>query len=149
MILSFALSEKDYGAVLATKSAPDDKITALMTKMKTMTAQPLSSYSHEWKVLPQHVAEIAATKPLRDSPDGMVKIPAGTFTMKVHGIEIEGFERYRRRHADAMGGFAAPLSRTCHGHEIVLDRQISGDERTVQEDSSMPRNITRRMIWTF
>jgi iron(II)-dependent oxidoreductase len=42
-------------------------------------------------VLPQHVAEIAATKAASGSPDGMVKIPAGTFTMKVHGIEIEGF----------------------------------------------------------
>jgi formylglycine-generating enzyme required for sulfatase activity len=91
VILSFALSEKEYGAVLATKSAPDEKITALMAKMKAMTAQPLSSYSHEWKVLPQHVAEIAATRAASGSPDGMVKIPAGTFTMKVHGIEIEGF----------------------------------------------------------
>jgi iron(II)-dependent oxidoreductase len=90
-ILSFALSEQDYGAILATKSAPDEKITALMSKMKTMTAQPLSSYSHEWKVLPQHVAEIAATKPASGTPDGMVKVPEGTFTMKVHGIEIEGF----------------------------------------------------------
>ncbi len=90
-ILSFALSEKDYGAVLATKSAPEEKINALMAKMKTMAAQPLSSYSNEWKVLPQHVAEIAATKAASGSPDGMVKIPAGTFTMKVHGIEIEGF----------------------------------------------------------
>jgi gamma-glutamyl hercynylcysteine S-oxide synthase len=88
--LAFSLSEKDYGAVLATKSAPDEKITALMAKMKTMTAQPLSSYSHEWKVLPQHVTEIAATKPASGAPDGMVKIPEGTFTMKVHGIEIEG-----------------------------------------------------------
>jgi formylglycine-generating enzyme required for sulfatase activity len=77
--------------VLATKSAPDEQITALMSKMKTMSAQPLSSYSHEWKVLPQHVAEIAATKAVSGAPDGMVKVPAGTFTMKVHGIEIEGF----------------------------------------------------------
>jgi iron(II)-dependent oxidoreductase len=89
--LSFALSEKDYGAVLATKSAPDEKISALMTKMKSMTAQPLTSFSHEWKVLPQHVAEIAATKPASTASADMVKIPAGTFTFKAHGIEIEGF----------------------------------------------------------
>jgi formylglycine-generating enzyme required for sulfatase activity len=89
--LTFALNEKDYGAVLATKSAPDEKISALMSKMKAMTAQPLSSFSHEWKALPQRVAEIAATKPSSGSPADMVKIPAGAFTFKVHGIEIEGF----------------------------------------------------------
>ena len=36
-------------------------------------------------------ADIAATKPASGTPDGMVKIPEGTFTIKVHGIEIEGF----------------------------------------------------------
>jgi gamma-glutamyl hercynylcysteine S-oxide synthase len=89
--LTFSLDAKDYSAILATKSAPSERIAALMAKMKAMTAQPLASFSHEWKFLPQHMAEIAATKPPSAAPGDMVKIPEGTFTFKVHGIEIEGF----------------------------------------------------------
>jgi gamma-glutamyl hercynylcysteine S-oxide synthase len=89
--LTFSLDAKDYGAILATKSGPNEKIGALMAKMKAMTAQPLASFPHEWKFLPQHMAEIAATKPPSGAPGDMVKIPEGTFTFKVHGIEIEGF----------------------------------------------------------
>ncbi len=89
--LTFALEEKGYGAILATKSAPSEKIAALMAEMKTMTARPLMSFSHEWKFLPQHMAEIAASKLSSAAPSGMVKIPEGTFTFTVHGMEIEGF----------------------------------------------------------
>ncbi len=42
-----------YGALLATPTAPDAGIQTLMSKMKDLTAKPLASYSHEWKVLPQ------------------------------------------------------------------------------------------------
>ena len=34
----------------------------LMAKMKQLTAQPLASYSHEWKVLHQQMVPIAATR---------------------------------------------------------------------------------------
>jgi gamma-glutamyl hercynylcysteine S-oxide synthase len=88
--LSFAIDDKDYGAILATKSAPDAKISALMTRMRSLTSSPLSFYSHDWRFLPQHLAEIAATKPTSAAPPDMIKIPAGTFTFRVHGIEIEG-----------------------------------------------------------
>jgi gamma-glutamyl hercynylcysteine S-oxide synthase len=88
--LSFALGEKDYGAILSTKSAPEGRIAALMAQMKSLTEKPLSSYSHEWKFLPQHLVEIAATKQVASAPPDMIKIPAGTFTFRVHGIEIEG-----------------------------------------------------------
>ncbi len=47
--------------------------------MKQMTAQPLSSYSHDWKVLPQTIVPIAATRAVHEAPSGMVKIPAGDF----------------------------------------------------------------------
>jgi gamma-glutamyl hercynylcysteine S-oxide synthase len=88
--LSFALDDKDYGAILATKSAPDAKLTALMAQMRSLTASPLAFYSHDWRTLPQHVAEIAATKPPTAAPPEMIEIPAGAFTFRVHGIEIEG-----------------------------------------------------------
>ena len=88
--LSFPIDDKDYGAILATKSAPDAKILALMAQMRSLSASPLAFYSHDWRFLPQHLAEIAATKPPASAPPEMIKIPAGTFTLRVHGIEIEG-----------------------------------------------------------
>ncbi|HEX3119355.1 MAG TPA: formylglycine-generating enzyme family protein, partial [Candidatus Acidoferrum sp.] len=88
--LSFTMGAKDYGAILATKAAPDAKITALMVRMKSMTVKPLSDFSNEWKALPQQIVEIAATKPSASAPPEMIKIPAGTFNFRVHGIEMEG-----------------------------------------------------------
>ena len=88
--LSFPIDDKDYAAILTTKSAPNAKISALMAQMRLLSASPLAFYSHDWRFLPQHLAEIAATKPAATMPDNMIKIPAGTFTFRVHGIEIEG-----------------------------------------------------------
>jgi gamma-glutamyl hercynylcysteine S-oxide synthase len=90
-VLVFSIEAKGYGAVLATNSAPEQKILDLMSKMKTLTATPLASYSHEWTVVPQRIVPIEATKAAADTPEGMVKIPAGDFLFKVTGIEIEGF----------------------------------------------------------
>ncbi len=90
-VLSFPIEAKGYAAILATAAAPDQKLLALMSKMKEMTATPLTGYSHEWKVVPQQIVPIAPTKAATDVPDGMVKIPAGDFLFKISGIEIEGF----------------------------------------------------------
>jgi len=98
VVLSFDIEAHGYGALLATKAAPNAAIQALMSKMKEMTAKPLGSYSHEWTVLPQQIVPIAATKahaassqePSLAPQAGMVKIPAGDFLFKVQGIEIEG-----------------------------------------------------------
>ena len=55
-----------------------------MAKMKAMTATPLASYSHEWKLLPQQIVPIAATKAaVQLRREGMVEIPAATFIFKV------------------------------------------------------------------
>jgi len=51
---------------------------------------PFVELSHEWKVLPQQIVEIAATKPASGAPEGMVKVPGGSYIFKVDGIEIEG-----------------------------------------------------------
>jgi formylglycine-generating enzyme required for sulfatase activity len=64
---------------------------SLMTTMKSMTATPLATYSSEWKVLPQTLVAISATKRTATAPEGMIKIPAADFNFKVNGIEIEGF----------------------------------------------------------
>jgi len=91
-VLSFAIEAHGYGALLATRSSPDAGIQSLMTKMKEMTATPLASYSHEWKTLPQQIVPIAATRPAENPPADMIKIPAGDFSFRVQGIEIEGFD---------------------------------------------------------
>ena len=89
-VLSFTVEAHGYGALLAARTAPNAGIQTLMSKMKEMSAKPLASYSHEWRVLPQQIVPIAATKPPTSSPAGMMKIPAGEFLFKVQGIEIEG-----------------------------------------------------------
>jgi iron(II)-dependent oxidoreductase len=55
-----------------------------------MTKTELSSFSHEWKTLPQQLIEIAPTSLASSEPKGMVKVPGGDFVFKVDGIEIEG-----------------------------------------------------------
>jgi formylglycine-generating enzyme required for sulfatase activity len=90
--LSFSLEAHGMGAVLAVHGSPGNQVDELMTQMKAMTATPLSSYSHEWKPLPQQLVAIADTKPASAAPEGMVKIPAGDYVFKVQGIEVEGFD---------------------------------------------------------
>ncbi len=90
-VLAFSIEAKGYGAVLATNIAPDQKAVALMSKMKELTATPLAHYSHEWRVLPQQIVPIPATKAASSTPAGMVKVPEADFLFKVSGIEIEGF----------------------------------------------------------
>lgn len=88
--LSFDLEAHGYGMILATPGEPDAATKQLMAKMKTMTSAPLAGFPHEWKVLPQQIVEIAATKPASALPEGMVKISGGKYVFRVQGIEIEG-----------------------------------------------------------
>jgi iron(II)-dependent oxidoreductase len=90
-VLAFPIEAKGYGAILATNTAPDEKLLALMSKMKALTATPLANYAHEWRVVPQQIVPIQATKPVRSAPSGMILIPQADFLFKVSGIEIEGF----------------------------------------------------------
>ncbi len=89
-VLSFAIEAHGYGALLESPSGPAPSIQKLMTTMKGLSATPLSAYSHEWKVLQQHIVPIAPTEPVSGSPADMVKIPEGNFDFRVEGIEIEG-----------------------------------------------------------
>ena len=90
VVLSLPIEAHGYGALLASRTAPEASIQSLMAKMKALSAKPLSSFSHEWTVVPQQIVPIAATKPA-SSPSDMVRIPEGDFQFHVEGIEIEGF----------------------------------------------------------
>jgi gamma-glutamyl hercynylcysteine S-oxide synthase len=87
--LSFPIEAHGFGAILATHSVPSEKMQSLMATMKSMTDTPLATFSNQWKVLPQTLVAIRATK-AASAPEGMVKIPAADFDFKVSGIEIEG-----------------------------------------------------------
>lgn len=89
-VLSFAIEGHGFGAVLATKVAPDTAMTTLLKKMAAMTEKPLSDYSGKWTALKQTIVPIAPTKPAAEAPAGMVRIPGGDFDFKVRGTEIEG-----------------------------------------------------------
>jgi iron(II)-dependent oxidoreductase len=91
LVLSFEIEAHGFGALLASRSNPDAAIPGLMSRMKVLTAQPLATFSDQWQVLPQQIVPIASTKPPSTTPAEMVKIPAGQFSFRVSGIEIEGF----------------------------------------------------------
>ena len=90
-VLSFPIEAHGFGAILALHGAPDVKIQDLMARMKKITEKPLSSYSNEWKTLPQQLIAIAPSSKKAAAPEGMVAIPGGDYVFKVQGIEIEGF----------------------------------------------------------
>jgi formylglycine-generating enzyme required for sulfatase activity len=89
-VLSFAIEANGYGAILASPVDPSPAIKALMQRMAAMTQKPLASYPHDPLSLDQQLVEIAPTKPAAEAPEGMVRIPGGTFDFKVQGVEIEG-----------------------------------------------------------
>ncbi len=90
--LSFEIAPHGFGAVLAVQGTKEDagKLSALIAEMAKMSEQPLESYSHEWKFLPQKMVEIKPTRPAASAPAGMIRIPGGEFDFRVSGIEIEG-----------------------------------------------------------
>jgi formylglycine-generating enzyme required for sulfatase activity len=90
-VLAFPIEAKGYGAVLVTNTPPDQRIVSLMSTIKNLTATSLSTYSHEWKVIPQQIVPIQPTKAATTTPAGMITIPEADFLFRVSGIEIEGF----------------------------------------------------------
>ncbi len=89
-VLSFTTEAHGYGAILATGGEPSPKIQQLTSKMKELTAAPLSSYSRQWMALSQQPVEIKSTAPVSVAPEGIIRIPGGSYLFKVEGIEIEG-----------------------------------------------------------
>jgi formylglycine-generating enzyme required for sulfatase activity len=88
--LSFPIEAHGYGAVAAINGQASPELLQLMQRMKSITAKPLSTYSHTWLPLPQKQTPIAATRALATAPPRMIKIPAAEFFFKVDGMEVEG-----------------------------------------------------------
>ena len=89
--LSFEMEAHGFGAILATDGAPAAGGTEkLLSEMHELSRTPLATLSHEWKVLPQQLVEIAPTKSANSLPLGMVKIPEADFDFHSAGIMIEG-----------------------------------------------------------
>jgi gamma-glutamyl hercynylcysteine S-oxide synthase len=90
LILNFDIEAHGYGAILASRGAPDPTMGRLMSQMKAMTVKTLASFSHEWVPLSQKITPMAAMAATANAPSGMLKIPAANFMFRVNGIEIEG-----------------------------------------------------------
>jgi formylglycine-generating enzyme required for sulfatase activity len=88
--LSFPIEAHGFGAVLAVVGEPDSSVMQLMSKMKSLTARPLASYSKDRTTLVQRIVDIKPTKPQSSPSSEMVHIPGGDFFFVVGGIEIEG-----------------------------------------------------------
>jgi iron(II)-dependent oxidoreductase len=88
--LSFSAEAHGFGAIAAVNGEPEPKLKDLMGKMKDISAKPLSSYSHEWQPLPQHIVEIASSAHAAAATDKMIRVDGGDYLFRVHGTEIEG-----------------------------------------------------------
>jgi formylglycine-generating enzyme required for sulfatase activity len=89
--LSFEVEAHGFGAVLATEGAPASSETQkLLSEMHELARTRLATLSHEWKVLPQQLVEIAPTRLANVPPAGMVRIPEADFEFQAAGIMIEG-----------------------------------------------------------
>jgi formylglycine-generating enzyme required for sulfatase activity len=89
--LRFGIEGLGFGAVLATRESPlAADLKELLAFMADRSLRPLSSYSREWKALPQTMVEIPRTRPADAAPPGMVLVPGGDYDFVVRGIEIEG-----------------------------------------------------------
>ena len=87
--LSFTMGAHGYGAILATDQLTEGE-QHLLSTMHGLAQRPLSSYSDQWRFLPQHIVPIAPTQPAAGTPPGMIHIPGGKFDFRVSGIMIEG-----------------------------------------------------------
>jgi formylglycine-generating enzyme required for sulfatase activity len=90
-VFAGTLEARGFGALLAV--GPGAKVAdldGLLARMKAFASKPLSSFSAEWRSLPQRQVEIEKTRPVAQAPAGMIRIPAAQFDFAVQGIEIEG-----------------------------------------------------------
>ena len=91
-VLSLALETYGFGAVLAVrKDAVIAGLDRFLNRMVELAGAPLQSLSATWIPLEQKIVGIARTEPVKNSPEGMLRIPAAEFDFVVHGVEIEGY----------------------------------------------------------
>jgi gamma-glutamyl hercynylcysteine S-oxide synthase len=89
-MLSFEIEGHGFGAILATDQAATGNLPNLLSAIHELARTPLKSLSHEWKVLPQQLVEIAPTNPASSAPANMIKIPGADYEFRAAGIMIEG-----------------------------------------------------------
>lgn len=95
-VCDLPLEPRGFGAILAVdshSSREDAELAVLLAIQRAHAAQPLASFSTEWKFLPQQIVPIAPTAPATETPLGMVRVPAGEFDFRVRGAEVEGENR--------------------------------------------------------
>ncbi|NML63072.1 formylglycine-generating enzyme family protein [Massilia sp. RP-1-19] len=91
-IVSFAMEKRGFGAVVKVDSGADTTgLDELLATMRKHAQKPLQSLSGAWTPLQQKLVEIPPTASATAAPEGMVAIPAGSFTFAVTGIEVEGY----------------------------------------------------------
>lgn len=89
--LLFEIEPRGYAAILGIKdNSLDSSLRSLLSEMHNLTKRELSSYSNEWKPIPQEIVKIEPTAAAEDIPEGMIRIPGAQYVMNVSGIEIEG-----------------------------------------------------------
>lgn len=88
--LTLPIEPLGFAAVLATDQPLTARLKDLLAFMARRSQRPLSSYSKDWKPVPQTIVEIAPTKPAASAPQGMVRVPEADYDFQVRGIEIEG-----------------------------------------------------------
>ncbi len=60
-MIEFDLEPDGYGAVLETSKPDDLELAKLLATMHSLSQKPLSSFSRDWKALPQRLVEITPT----------------------------------------------------------------------------------------
>jgi formylglycine-generating enzyme required for sulfatase activity len=87
--LSLDIEAHGYGAVLASPAlTPTGQ--ELLAQMRKLAERGLSTYSAEWRFLPQNLLAMPVAESAKGASTGMVKIPAADFEFRVTGVEIEG-----------------------------------------------------------
>ena len=90
--ISLEIETKGFASVLAVEGGVEVAgLQEFLEKMQKMTELPLQSISNAWKSIPQQIIPIESTKPVNETPHGMLHIPGDYFDFKVGGLEIEGF----------------------------------------------------------
>ncbi len=90
VVIEFSLEADGYGAILETSNSGDPRLNEVLATMRTLSQKPLSSFSRQWKTLPQTQVAITPTSPAVHEQPGMIRISAADYTFEVVGVEIEG-----------------------------------------------------------
>jgi len=88
--LSFDIEGHGFGAVFVSARLNNAAIQSLMKTSQAWGATPLSSFSDQWKPLPQQMLPVTRTPRPQSEPNNMIRIPAADYLFRVNGVEIEG-----------------------------------------------------------